>query len=79
MSAGLGVLVLHLWERGQDYLEIEALWRKLACCLVQAHRASNLMKKPCISGDFPAILVGTSFSRERYLVRIREKLAVNRL
>lgn len=56
-------------RRGQDYLEIEALWGRSACSLIRAHRASQLTKKPCVSEDLIAVLIGTSFSRERCLVR----------
>lgn len=69
MSAGLGVLRLRLWEKGQDYLEIEAWQGRSTCSVIWAHWASQLTKKPCVSEDFTAVLVGISFSRERCLVR----------
>lgn len=73
--AGLGMLKLCLWWKGQDYLEIEALWGGSTCSLIWSHVASQLMKKPHVSEDLTAVLIGISFSSERSLVR----LAVNRL
>lgn len=74
-SAGLGLLELHLWEKGVGLFGSRGIAGKVCW---QPHGASQLREKPRVSQCLTAVLVGNPFQAGIWLGSM-ERLALNRV